>query len=215
MVVKVVAAGYGKWGEYTGLLLDSLRRHEPSAEIVIVDNGSPEPYPAEPEVVHLPRNEPYAKAMNHGVAQGRDDWQWLVALNNDVLCSGPFIDTLAQLPPGAIVGPQMGRIIHYEFLLGWCICIPRYIWDSIGPFDEDYPRATFEDIDYSYRARLAGYRVLQMWDLPFIHFDAGTRRDAQINRLHIWAGAMFERKHGIPAPLTRYSPQGLVDSGWL
>lgn len=215
MRIKIVAAGYGKWEKYTGPLLASLHQHEPGAEIAIVDNGSPEPYPTEPEVIHLARNEPYARAMNHGVAHGSDDWDWLVALNNDVLCSGPVAPWLARIKPGAIVGPELGHIIHYDFLLGWCICIPRYVWDDIGGFDEDYPRATFEDIDYSYRARLAGYRVEQVWDLPFIHFDAGTRRDPQIGALHIWAGAMFERKHGVPLPLTRYSPQGLIDSRWL
>lgn len=215
MVVKVVAAGYGAWGKYTAPLLDTLRRHGQGAEIVIVDNGSPEPYPDKPEVIRLDVNEPYARAMNRGVAHGGQDWQWLVALNNDVLCSGPFVEALAQLRPGAIYGPELGHIIHYDFLLGWCICIPRHVWDDIGAFDEDYPRATFEDIDYSYRARLAGYRVEQLWDLPFVHLDAGTRRDGMINHLHIWAGAMFERKHNIPAPLTRYSPQGLIDSRWL
>lgn len=215
MRVKVVTAGYGKWEKYTYPLVKSLQRHEPSAEVVVVDNGSSQPYPDTPEVLRLDKNEPYARAMNVGVETGAPNWDWLVALNNDVLCSGSFKDILTRAQPGMIIGPQMGHIIHYEFLLGWCICIPRYVWDDIGPFDEDYPRATFEDIDYSYRARTAGYRVEQLYDLPFVHYEAGTRRDSRINDLHIWAGAMFERKHNIPVPLMRYSPTTLVDSRWM
>lgn len=215
MDVKVVAVGFGRWEEYTLPLLESLRKHEPAAEIIIVDNGSDKPYPAEMGIVRLDKNMPYAWATNYGAEYGNPDWDWLISLNNDVLCSGPFIDTLARLRPGAIYGPEKGHLIHYDFLLGWCVCVPRAIWDDIGPFNPDYPRATFEDIDYSYRALNAGYRVEQMLDLPFVHFDGGTRRDPQIGQLHIWAGAMFERIHDIPRPLRRYSPVGLVDSRWL
>jgi GT2 family glycosyltransferase len=46
-----------------------------------------------------------------------------------------------------------------DFVTGAAIAIRRTAWDEIGPLDEGYYPAYFEDADYCYRARRKGYEV--------------------------------------------------------
>ncbi len=58
------------------------------------------------------------------------------------------------------------------FETGWCsgacLCIPSRIWTSIGGFDENLFIYS-EDVDYSWRARLAGFRCLTCPQALYFH----------------------------------------------
>ena len=50
----------------------------------------------------------------------------------------------------------------------FCVLAPRKMISEIGSLDEEFEVGMFEDDDYSYRARLAGYRTLCAGDV-FVH----------------------------------------------
>ena len=58
-------------------------------------------------------------------------------------------------PPGW--GPTSAEAV--PFVTGCCMLVPRLAWQRIGPFDESL-FAYWEDFDWSWRARAAGYRLL-------------------------------------------------------
>ena len=60
-----------------------------------------------------------------------------------------------------------------EFLTGFCLLIPRRVIDRAGLFDERYFFG-WEDIDYSLRLRLLGYRLLKNCSLFIYHQESGS-----------------------------------------
>ena len=56
---------------------------------------------------------------------------------------------------------DLGQFDHWQELPSACyaaILIPRQIWETVGPTDEGFPMY-YEDADWSYRARLLGYKI--------------------------------------------------------
>jgi len=180
-----------------------------------MDNESEPAYPdlTDPNIttIHTLRLS-YSKSLNLGA---RGEWDWILSLSNDVLCCGPFIDQLKALPPWVgIAGKDVNRIIHYTYVGGWLMAIPRHAWDMLGPFDEDFVISAWEDLDYTWRVMEAGLKAQLMSDFPFHHLDQRQRQSMGANNAHYYNGALFERKHNIPAPLRRYLPGGLIESRW-
>lgn len=179
--VAAIIIGIDGWEKYTLPLIESLHRHELDCKVVAVDNASATPYPYCADSVIAPytnilRTERicYSAAINRGkwLAGAAD---WYIVLSNDVLCTGPFGRLLAAQPDDAIIGPHYMSNMGYEYLEGWCVAIPRRVWDAVGGWDESYRLSSWEDVDYSYMARDAGFGVRHMPDFPFTHLDQRQR----------------------------------------
>ena len=215
MNISACIVGIDNWEAYTLPLIQSLQQHEPACRLVAIDNDSATPYP-ETDSVLLQRTPRlcYAAALNAAARlAGPSDWYIFIA--NDILCSGPFSDMLRGVPPGCMVGLGIYELIHYHFVSGYCMVVPGHLWNEIGEFDEKFQLSAWEDCDYAYRVQLAGYRLLAIPDLPFVHLDQRQRQTlTDIGRLHVFNGAYFERKHHIPAPLCRYSATTLIADRW-
>ena len=57
---------------------------------------------------------------------------------------------------------DLGQFDHWGQVPSACFAaalIPRTAWEAVGPLDENYP-LYYEDADWSYRARLAGFSIL-------------------------------------------------------
>ncbi|HUY10631.1 MAG TPA: glycosyltransferase family 2 protein, partial [Candidatus Dormibacteraeota bacterium] len=52
--------------------------------------------------------------------------------------------------------------------VGFCLCIPRFLIDEIGGFDERFGVGNFEDDDLCMRTRAAGYKIF-ICDDAFVH----------------------------------------------
>jgi hypothetical protein len=218
MNVLVVIISINNWERYTLPLIQSTLKHEPTTHIVVIDNDSDTPYPQTEGVTILrTRRLCYSAALNHGVKNCGVDWDYLISVSDDVLVTGPFFDHLRALPPGCMGGPAVSKIVHYYYVGGWCMVIPRHVWETVGEFDGNFLVSAWEDADYSWRVMEAGGRLILMEGFPFYHLDQRQRQKTtfDIGKVHIWNGAYFERKHHIPAPLCRYSPAGFIDSRWL
>lgn len=208
--VACIIIGIDQWAKYTLPLVESLRQHEPSCNVVVIDNASAEPYPRDvarwARVERTPRLC-YSAAINTGkrwLDSENVNADWYIVLSNDVLCTGPFSHLLAPYT-NAVVGPQLWQInIEHvgpvDYVVGWCVAISRQGWQEIGPWDAGMQISSYEDCDYSHRARKAGYSLVE--DLPFVHLDQKQRFylvpnywDSEIaNRTR------FVEKHGVAQP---------------
>ena len=172
MQTNIIVVGIDQWMEYTEPLINSIQQHEPSVRIIVVDNGSIDPYPhGVVDLLRLPKTVCYAAAINAAMTEIAD---WNIIINNDVLCTGSFIEALEWMRPSAVYGNQL--IVHgnLRWLGLWLFVISREAWMTVGEFDENFGVCAFEDADFSIRARKAGFDI-EKSDLPFHHFWGKTR----------------------------------------
>lgn len=175
-MISFIICANSRWGDYAGRFIESLYRNEEKHfEVILVDNGSPVPYQAEPgfELVRLEQKGDYnyMLALNTGAALAKGDW--LVFCNDDIMCQGRFFYRIEGLVPDAIYGMELRRKdrdwgLEFKYIYGWMLIVPRKVWDATGLFDEYYLHAGFDDLDYCWRAQQLGFAV-QTVDLPFIH----------------------------------------------
>lgn len=172
MKIAALIIGIDGYERYTRPLVESLQRYEPDCQIVVIDNASKEPYPTA-DYIHRTERLCYAAAINRAAsfAPGVD---WYIVLSNDVLCTGRFRTLLHSLPKRAVYGPKLATAAHYQFVEGWCVIIPRPLWDATNGWDENYLVSSWEDVDYSYMALAAGFNVIEI-PAPFIHLDQRQR----------------------------------------
>lgn len=64
--------------------------------------------------------------------------------------------------------------VYRDKLVAFCLLIRREVVDKIGLLDEIFTPGNFEDDDYSYRIRQAGYRLLLLKDTFIHHFGSGS-----------------------------------------
>jgi len=168
--VSVVIVGIDQWQEFTEPLIASIKSNEPTAKIVLVDNGSMPPYPN--SAVRLNETACYSAAINAGMEHSNADWT--IVINNDVLCIGKFTEHLEWMNSSALYGSQL--IVHkgLRWLGLWLFAISRYVWDSVGRFDEQFEVCGFDDTDYCIRAQHLGISI-EKSDLPFHHYWGKTR----------------------------------------
>lgn len=176
MNVAAIIVGIDGWGKYTLPLVESIRKHEPDCHIVVVDNHSDPEYPSPPFdnmlMTHTQRLC-YSAAINH--AYRHVAWaDWTIVLSNDVLCTGPFAHMLGQYE-NAVAGPQLWHEHGLSWIVGWCVVIPRKVWEAVGGWDSAYVGSSVEDVDLSHSARKAGFELMEDTRLPFVHLDQKQR----------------------------------------
>ena len=195
MKVAALIIGIDGCEQYTLPLVESIQKHEPDCQIVVIDNASKEPYPAL-DYVHRTERLCYSAAINTAASHATDA-DWLIVLSNDVLCTGRFFTLLRNLPKRAVYG-QIVNVARYTFVMGWCVIIPRPVWKSVGGWDENYVVSSWEDVDFSYMARAAGFGVMDIPHMSFIHLDQRQRFYLPgFEGTHDRNRAYFEAKHNL------------------
>ncbi len=159
-------------------------------EIIVVANGctdGTESYlqikASEGEVSTIWMEEPagYPKAVNEGIKQAGGDF--IILLNDDtVLLPQPvnqWIETLyapfvnRQNKVG-ISGPHMmskEESLNRDFMCFFCVMLRKEMIDEIGLLDEIFSPGYSEDIDYSFKAEAAGWKVVQVPDDSRAFYD--------------------------------------------
>lgn len=194
MKAAALIIGIDGWERYTLPLVKSIQRYDKDCQLVVIDNASQEPYPAL-DYVHRTERLCYAAAINTA-ARIAGEVDWYIVLSNDVLCTGRFDPLLKSLPKTAVYG-AMATVARYSFIMGWCVIIPKPIWKKLGGWDENYVVSSWEDVDYSYMARAAGYNVIDI-EIPFVHLDQRQRFTLpEFGGTHERNRVYFEEKHGI------------------
>lgn len=146
-------------GDFASPYTESLHKHEPSVEVIGFNTEGEADYR-------------YTQALNLGARRATGDW--LLFSNDDVLCTGPFLHLVEAMSPRKIYGMELRRKTRsawgadVEYLYGWILLMHRELHQVVGPFEEYYLHAGFDDIDYCWRAQKAGFG-LAVAELPFIH----------------------------------------------
>jgi GT2 family glycosyltransferase len=70
-------------------------------------------------------------------------------------------------------GPSDG-LFDVEFVTGAALAISREALETIGPLDEGFWPAYYEDVDWCFRARAAGYRVVYQPEAVVTHHESTT-----------------------------------------
>ena len=174
MNVAVIIVGINQWMKYTHPLMESIKEHEPSAKIVLVDNGSEIHYPF--STVRFDKPVCYSAAINAGMDFLKDYADWTIILNNDVKCLGPFVDTLEWMHRGTLYGNQLITFKDLRWLGLWLFVISREVREAVGKFDEKFEVCGFDDADFCFRAAAAGFEIRKS-NLPFQHYWGKTRWD--------------------------------------
>lgn len=203
MKYSIVIIAYGAW-DYLSKCLDSIRSsHIQDYEIIIVDNLPGVRTPEETAIleradfiIRPPENLGFAKGCNVGRMQAKGET--LVFLNPDTEVYGAWADRLAQHldsdPEIGAVGPisnfvagGQNEVFHRgnmkpqdpmetKLLIGFCLMMKVEVYDEMGGMDP----ALFlgnDDLDLSWRLRLAGYRLLIAPDVFVFHAGHKTMEE--------------------------------------
>lgn len=171
-------------------LLSQLAIQEADAEVVVVNDGQEVAWdgPEHPRFQFVQNTgDGVTAAWNTGcsVARGR----WVVLLNNDVECDGPFTERLITACGGqlAISGVRLRREDSVEVLEGWCFAFPRTVWGILNGFDEAM-NLYFSDTDFMRRAKMNGVSLHAVAGLPLKHLGHKTAHDRGIrpDRQKVW-----------------------------
>jgi GT2 family glycosyltransferase len=79
-----------------------------------------------------------------------------------------------------------------------CIMFRRKLVEEIGTLDEAFNPVQFEDLDFCYRARAAGYKILYTPDVEMFHFEhVTTSGSADINFKYVTVknGMLFKKRY--------------------
>lgn len=222
--IACIIVGIDNWQKYTLPLIESIREHEPSCSIVVVDNASSEPYPRidlplRNLNIHRTERLCYSAAINYGkscfwmysigsTGVHETTYDWYIVLSNDVICTGPFAHMLVEYGDGDIIGPLLKEVYGYPYLEGWAVFIPRRAWDAIGGWDENFKVSSWEDVDFSTSALEKGFGLTEDRRLPFTHLDQKQRFNLIANYWESEAHnqAYFMQKHGSVRKGTVYAP---------
>jgi GT2 family glycosyltransferase len=97
-------------------------------------------------------------------------------------------------PPDA---PDFGAERDCQALISACWMMPTSAVRVVGHLDEGFSPVQFEDIDYCYRLREAGYRVVYLPAVEMYHFEnvtTGRTRDLNYRYLTVKNGLRFKNK---------------------
>lgn len=140
----------------------------------------------------------WLKATNLGLKAA--DGEYVCLLNNDVVCGEGWlarcIDLIRREPEIGLVNPrgnertenagvndidayarhlaaaQRGLYTERAHCSGFCLVMPRRVIRDVGLLDEVFAGGYYEDNDFSYRARAAGYRCAQCDDAFVFHLGS-------------------------------------------
>ena len=79
---------------------------------------------------------------------------------------------------------------EFGFIKGFCLLIPRRVFDKVGFFDERYGKGNFEDDDYNVRVRYHGFRCLMAHDSFIHHYGSVSFNQESVD----WKALMVENQ---------------------
>jgi hypothetical protein len=103
------------------------------------------------------------------------------------------------------------QLTHPHVLHWFCVMLPRTVWSEVGELDEGFGLGMFEDDDYTYRVRAAGFETACAEDV-FVHHhhsaSFGQLSQSEYDELFVRNRRYFESKWGQwQAPVFRWEVQ--------
>ena len=92
---------------------------------------------------------------------------------------------------------RFNRPRDVQFIISACMMFPRKLVEELGPLDEAFNPVQYEDIDFCYRARQAGHRVVYTPTVEMRHDESATTTGEPTlanKRLVIKHGLLFKKR---------------------
>lgn len=188
---------------------------EGESAVFLIDNGDPSAVDIS-QFPFLTRLDPVGN-VGFGAGHNRlmraaftdSKTNYYLALNPDGMLEPGAISALLRMAQGASDGalvegvqfpvehPKTYDPIEFDtpWASGACLLIPRRIYQSIGGFDESFFMYC-EDVDLSWRAYAAGFRVKICPRALFFHPTHDRSFDLQVHARFLAAGITLSRKWG-------------------
>jgi GT2 family glycosyltransferase len=114
---------------------------------------------------------------------------------------------LSKLSNYNITGP-IDQEMEVEAIMGACMLVPRAVIDKVGMLDEEF-FFYGEDLDWCYRIKEAGYKIVYYPKAEILHFKSASSRNIPFKIVRVAYDAMkiFYRKH--------YAPKYPAPFNWL
>ena len=93
--------------------------------------------------------------------------------------------------------PEYNYVKPVDYISGACLLTRRSLWEQLGGFDERYVPAYYEDTDYCFATREAGYEVIYQPASAIFHFEGisnGTDLGAGIKQYQVTNQDKFQDK---------------------
>jgi GT2 family glycosyltransferase len=171
-------------------------------EVIVIDNGSA--YPPAYATVTWAENRGVAPAWNEGRRQAQGDVLAFVTSTTTVTPGWDVALTAVARTGRRIAMPYTNGKKSYEGLgiTGWCWVLTRAVADEIGPFDETFVPAQYEDTDFFHRAIYV--HGVELVNVPEAQVQrAGSRQSsdaapwaARFEWLHLANRYRYAWKHG-------------------
>jgi GT2 family glycosyltransferase len=221
MNLAIVIPCLNLWRRYTKPCLDSIKAAHPHRIVLVDNGSTDETRTEASKLVGATfqhrRNEVTtgtASSWNYGVADGFEKGaDCVVVLNNDILCHPACIDRLArrieQNDVGiasaldirgevarpedvfAIPGNSKDGVAESEHPNFSAFALNRRCWETVGPFDEKFFPAYFEDNDYHRRVVLAGLKAVVHPPAMFYHYGSRTQNESGAGA--VVSGSAFDK----------------------
>src|SRR5262249_9803816 len=78
---------------------------------------------------------------------------------------------------------ESDRIVFVRRMIGFCIALPRAVWEEIGPFDESFGVGHYEDDDLCLRIERCGYVAAAARDVYVHHYASQSFQAAGIDTM--------------------------------
>lgn len=188
--------------------------------LVCIDNGTPSWLGKQERIICMPSqgNVGFAKAVNilmnyafntlgadSFITANPDGFFHVDAISNLVNSTLNFPNCLVEAKTFPEEHPKQYDLTTRDTLWasGCCLLIPRPVFEKIQGFDEEF-FLYMEDIDFSWRARLAGFGIKYCPEALYAHALVGRCEGAVPRRkLLLIAARYFSWKWGLKKQLTR------------
>jgi len=177
MKVSIVIPTYNHLEDLLRPCLESIKVNTDlsQVEVIVVANGCTDGTKAYVEslgdpfkLIWIEKPNGYTKSTNAGIVAATGEY--LVLLNNDTEIYGPpnkWIDLLLEPfsdPKVGMTGPMLAHCpeADRDFLIGFCVCVKREMFDRFGILDEIFSPGYGEDTDLACKIVDGGFKLVQV-----------------------------------------------------
>jgi len=198
--------------------VEAVEKHTKDYEIFFVTGDECKQNLDDKEGFIIYDDQPFVFSRRINLAINRSEMDYYVLLNDDVVVSEGWLDSLvmtdAEMGPGLVSsrvqspgchnrecwGDGPATYIKHQSINFFCTLIPKFTYEIVGPLDERFVGYGGEDEDYSYRCRQMGLPLL-VSDVKVLHEYSSSFPTINMKEEVAKSQKIFRDKWGIEFPV--------------